>query len=263
MKNYTSEIFGELKESETFTELISLITDNPNDFFHNVSMWRGQGDIKWPIHSGAYRRIFKTNERPVTEKDIIYYEESLLKRARHKGLGYIEGRRLNDIELLARLQHHGAATWFVDFSKNALIALWFCVDSQKNKTGLLLGVRSEYLGGNEGSLEEAKNYRESITKLHDYNHPMIVEPTLVSKRISAQHAVFLYSDVSSDAKGSLKISEENFSNTFIAISPKMKIELRKILIQVFDIRTETIYPDLDGFSAANSSEASTSDMWRW
>ncbi|WP_368914595.1 FRG domain-containing protein [Exiguobacterium acetylicum] len=263
MKNYTSDIFGELKEPETFTELIDLITENPNKIVHNVYMWRGQGDINWPIHSGAYRRLANSKKKIVNEKAIISYEETLLKRARHKGLGFIEGRRLNDIELLARLQHHGAATRFVDFSKNFLIALWFCIDSNKDKTGLLLGVHSRHLGGNEGALEESGNYKESVDSLDKIDHPIVVEPTVVSKRISAQHAVFLYSDVSKNPKGSLKIHSNPSAVMYIAIPPKMKKEFRKILIQFFDIRTETIYPDLDGFSVANSSETSTSDIWRW
>ncbi|WP_083274100.1 FRG domain-containing protein [Exiguobacterium aurantiacum] len=263
MKKYKSAIFGEIIEPETFVELMELVSENPNDFNFNVNFWRGQGDIRWPVHSGAYRRLLNSGNKTVSEKDLVFYETALLKRARHRGLGFLEGRRLNDIELLARLQHHGAATRFVDFSKNVLIALWFCVDSNKDKTGLLLGIHSNFVGGNEGSLEESLNYDDSIKKLPSCSYPFIVEPTIVSQRISAQHAIFLYSDVLSNSKGSFKFPQNLSANIFIAISPQMKKKLRKLLTEVFDIRTETIYPDLDGFSLANNSVTSDSDIWRW
>ncbi|MCR8998507.1 FRG domain-containing protein [Rahnella perminowiae] len=45
------------------------------------------------------------------------YERDLLLNAWHQGYGYENGRKLTDFELLAKLQHHGAATRLIDVSK--------------------------------------------------------------------------------------------------------------------------------------------------
>ena len=48
--------------------------------------------------------------------------------------GYDEknGRKLSHLEMLAELQHYGAATCLMDFSYSAQIALWFaCQQSKK------------------------------------------------------------------------------------------------------------------------------------
>jgi hypothetical protein len=42
---------------------------------------------------------------------------------------------LSNLELLLELQHYGAATGLVDFSRDFLVALWFACDSNKDKDG--------------------------------------------------------------------------------------------------------------------------------
>ncbi|MBN3556049.1 FRG domain-containing protein [Fictibacillus nanhaiensis] len=265
MKYFESEIFGKIREPENFYELMELITIEMNQVGCNVKFWRGQGDIRWPIHSGAYRRLENSGNSEIRESDIKNYEKSLLLRASHRGLDFLEGKKLSDFELLARLQHHGAATRLVDFSKNCLIALWFCITSNPDKTGLLIGIHSSFVGGNEGKIwgEIKKDYSSFIGNITNYNHPFVIEPPVVSPRIAAQHAVFLYSEITSESTGSLKIPTGKDKSLFIAISPKLKKIMRQILIESFDIRTETILPDLDGFAISNSYKVNTSDMWRW
>ena len=56
---------------------------------------------------------------------IDYHRESLIEPARTRGFGSDSGRRLSDLELLAKLQQFGAATGLLDFSWSPLVALWF------------------------------------------------------------------------------------------------------------------------------------------
>jgi len=118
MKSFHSDLFGKIPEPETINELINLFFDKKGAI-DLVRMWRGQADISWPIHSSAYRRIAKNNEN-VTEFSVASYEETLLEQATHKGYRYSNDKRLTDLELLARLQHHGAATKLLDFTRNAV-----------------------------------------------------------------------------------------------------------------------------------------------
>lgn len=263
MDTYSSNLFGEIQQPDSFLELMEFLTELTKLRGINVMVWRGQGDINWPIHSGAYRRLEKSN---VTNQiwDVNFYERSLLKRARHQGYGTHDGLPISDLELLAKLQHHGAATRLVDFSKNFLVGLWFCINSETDRTGLLLGVHTDNIGGMEGSFEENGEYSRIMEDLKTLDYPLLIEPPVVSKRIAAQHALFLFSDVSKDTQGSLALPKEEGSTLFLAISPDLKKECRKILIAHFDIRTETLFPDLDGFAFhANSTNSKSSDLFRW
>jgi FRG domain len=265
MQKYYSDLFGEVVQPDNFIELLTLITRNDLFKKRNVWMWRGQASIKWSIDSGAFRKLARFKDNP-TEQDLLYYEKTLLKQARHKGYDlHTQGTTLSDMELLSRLQHHGAATRLVDFSKNSLIALWFCVGSSayKDETGLLLGIHSNYIGGSVEGILENEDYSSSMAELHTYNYPMFIEVPVVSKRIASQHGVFLYSDIIHDVKGSLKLADKPHGNMFIAITPELKVETRQVLIESFDIRNETLFPDLDGFSMANNTYSNPSEMYRW
>ncbi|HDR6256901.1 FRG domain-containing protein [Bacillus sp. S0628] len=264
MKTVEVNLFGRVVEPENFNELIEIITYELKSSSINVKLWRGQGDISWPIHSGAYRRIFNENLDSVKEEDIMVYEKRLIDQARHKSFEYQDGRMLTDIEILAKLQHHGAATRLVDFSKNALIALWFCSNSCPSKTGLLLGVHSSCVVGFESTTHASKSdYNSFADELSSKEYPMLLDPPIVSPRISAQHGLFLYSKVSDSPMGSLKLPNNENDRIFIAIKPQLKESIKTILMHSFNIRDETIFPDFDGFAAANSTQKSIGDMYRW
>ncbi len=226
-------------------------------------MWRGQSNIDWGIDSSAFRRLLASKRfSSVTDIDLIHYEESLLKQATHKGFRIQDGRILDDLELLARLQHHGAATRLVDFSRSSLVALWFCVTSNQDKTGLLLGLHTDYLGGYE-SVTLWDSYKSIVEDCNNCNHPLTFEPTNVSARIAAQHAQLVFSKISSQKTGSLFISNKKKSNTFIAITPKLKAKTEIILERLFDLRFVTLFPDLDGFGMGNGFGIDSDKMYRW
>jgi hypothetical protein len=251
-----SKFFGDIPQPQTFIELVGLINESDRVF-----MWRGQGDLDWRIDSSAYRRL--VIEKPnATENDLKHYEEGLLKRATHKGLRYHDGRTLHDMELLALLQHHGAATRLLDFSRNALVALWFCCSSEEKSSGLLFGHSTEYLGGYEGEPNHFK-YKEHFEDLDGYMYPQTWEPPVVSNRVAAQHSQFLYSAVGTDDSGSFIISSESDASLAIAISPELKREALVLLQQTFDITIATLFPDLDGFCDANSHKYSKNSVYRW
>lgn len=261
MKQYDSPIFGNVPKPSSFGELLRLIQRPLKGEKRIVRIWRGQGDIAWPLHSSAYRRL-ALDGSPPSEKDMLWYEESLLKRATHRGFRYINGRRLSDFDLLARLQHHGAATRLVDATRNALVGLYFSVVTHPKKVGALIGIHSDFLGGYEGEPQE-NDYQSVVQNLDKYQHPQTWEPPQVSPRVAAQHSQFLYSAVSSDKTGSLSIHRSPGAFLVIAISPRLKRETLTILSEVFDIRYVTLFPDLDGFGFANSYRFGQWDVHRW
>ena len=138
MDYFETDIFGSVALPVSITEVIELAREHSANR-RNVHLWRGQSNIAWPIHSSAYRRLVRTNSN-VNENCMQGYEEYLLKHATHQGYRFEAGRELSDFELLAKLQHHGAATRLIDCSRNILAALWFACASEPDKTGLLFGI---------------------------------------------------------------------------------------------------------------------------
>lgn len=101
------------------------------------SLWRGQQDASWGLHSSLYRRLIakqkvrgahrkhRVEEPYPTEDDMVAAEEAILKLAR------VVWRfdDLSALETFARLQHFGAPTRLIDVSRNPFIAAWFAVES--------------------------------------------------------------------------------------------------------------------------------------
>jgi hypothetical protein len=255
-----TKLFGKVKVAESLGQLIDITEKHAGGRF-NVYMWRGQGDINWPIHSAAYRRL-KLTHYSASERKMRLYELELLKKARHKGYGYEEGRRLADFEVLAKLQHHGAATRLIDFSRNMLVALWFTCQSEKNKIGVLFGIHSESISGQEGEAEE-RSYDEIFVEGMSEKGATTWEPPAVTKRIAAQSAQFMYSIVSDHPMGSLDFNKDPEAYLSIAITPKAKKEFLSLLDGTFDVRQITLFPDIDGFCHANTERNGRWENERW
>lgn len=269
MKLADTELFGTVIVPEDFGEILTLATFEINNE-RNIYMWRGQGDIAWPIHSSAYRRLMKDRDYPLGEHVIRDYERDLLLNAQHQGYHFENGRELNDFELLAKLQHHGAATRMIDVSRNILVALWFACDSMRNKTGLLFGLHYSAINGFEGRPDK-RSYNQVFDRKSDIsadedgfsNIPTLWQSPVVTKRIAAQSAQFLYSRVSNDAIGSLNFRKDENLFRAIAITQEMKTKCLKILENTFDIRRFTLFPDIDGFCFSNSVNFGSHSNERW
>lgn len=260
MKFQTTDLFGEVPSPESVDELFALFHELPPEKTR-VRMWRGQGNIDWPVHSTAYRRL-ALNGATVDERSVISYEKHLLRHATHRGYRTLEGRELSDQELLARLRHHGAATRLVDATRSAITALWFAVADQVHATGVLIGMHCHYLGGYEG-VPESRSYDELVTAAKDRHYPLTWEPMTVSPRIAAQHSQLLFSRLSNAPSGSLELPQNPRSTLIIALTPALKAAARGVLVEVYDIRAVTLFPDLDGFCDANACSVDIGDMHRW
>lgn len=76
-------------------------------------LYRGLANADWGVESSAYRRISNSEAMSsetlpaITFQNYIY---SLLDEASMQGFRERQGRRLSELELLAELQHFGAAT---------------------------------------------------------------------------------------------------------------------------------------------------------
>ena len=114
-------------ENDSSTEIstISKFMEWVNGLKGGLLLYRGLArysylvNASYIVNSSADRRIGKKG-------NLLNYTEDLLRRAKDKHLHQQTGKAdFFDLELLAELQHHGAATCLIDFTKDLLIALWF------------------------------------------------------------------------------------------------------------------------------------------
>jgi hypothetical protein len=93
-----------------------------NDHHFNF-IFRGQSNSDWSINSTATKRLMKAYEKKLNFEIFIEYHESLLKKAKTNSYDYKNNRKLNEMELLAEIQHYGGGTFLTDFTKSFLVAL--------------------------------------------------------------------------------------------------------------------------------------------
>ena len=201
-------------------------------------LFRGVPNDCYKIEASAYRRL-TTNKTPA---QLLKVNQELIKDARGRGHDRKNGQRLSDLELLAELQHFGAATCLIDFSRNALVALWFACQPNSTKeeaNGKVFAVRSDdpirFKTVTPKLIEKDIDY---FFKLDERGkHPLYQwEPKLQNNRIIAQHSVFVFDGVQVDAEAECVIIQSS------------KQEILKSLSQLSDITEASIFPDFDGFA---------------
>ena len=217
--------------------------------------YRGQENAEWGVESGASRRLNLTNiGRPQDDQErfIRYHETELLDPARMDGYGVEEGRPLSDLELLAKLQHHGAATCLIDFTRNFLVAMWFACQSHKEKGKekngkiFILNTSDEknflYLG--EKKLEEGVKSLLTFEETKSFSPPKSSwwhwSPHGLEKRILKQDSLFIFAHP--------KI--ENTLLEEIEIREEYKDKILKELERL-GITERTLFKDLPGFAATH------------
>jgi len=105
-----------------------------------VYAYRGQANADWEVESAAYRRLKKGKSEDdvdaVNQQYFIdYHQKEILEPARMNGYGIKHGQKLSDLELLAELQHNGAATCLIDFTRDFFVAMWFACQPCKDEEG--------------------------------------------------------------------------------------------------------------------------------
>ena len=98
--------------------------------------FRGQENSSWSVESAASRwRNSESNLPPTPEQFARYHQEILIAPAKLRGYHRQGGRMWTDLELLANLQHHRAATGLIDFTRSPLVALWFACHKSPEANG--------------------------------------------------------------------------------------------------------------------------------
>ena len=234
---------------EKYLDKIRAATISPG-----VYAYRGQANSNWPLHSGATRRTINEGgdeiqlDRRFPQMYISYHRDTLLEPARTQGFGIEEGRSISDLQLLAKLQHFGAATGLLDFTWDPLIALWFAcgnapegsVDGKVYVVNTNDTIRFARISNdeNEHKIENVFISSRNSPALY-YWEPMLNGDAM--PRILRQRSVFVI--------GRPLIPEDPRIVADIEILRDDKAAILKDL-QILDVSHSTLFQDVYGFSQA-------------
>lgn len=209
------------------------------------------------IRSGAAVRLYHQFNR--TQYDYVAYLKNLINELKSRYPEKYEG--YSDLELLAELQHKGAATCLVDFSTNFLISLWFATQDYANtekhigyvfcydtNTDAIERNNLVFLNKDKEQLDIEKLIGKTSQTLNFQGKPLcrffLWKPSNINSRIARQDSVFVF--------GIEKFEVEEHPVFVLPIPPHWKEPIQRVLKDFFGITGETLYADAAGVATANT-----------
>lgn len=217
-------------------------------------LFRGVTRDTYKIEASTYRRLQEEERNP---PNLLKINRELIENARRMGHDQKDGQRLFDLDLLAELQHFGAATCLIDFTRDALVALWFaCQQSSKrpakrSANGKVVAVRIDdparfitvdtelieenidyFLAQDQKAFpgQDAKDFYAQDKYLYQW------QPKYQNNRIIAQKSVFVFGGIGIETEAKCVIIESS------------KQEILKSLDKLSGITEASMFPDFDGFA---------------
>ena len=228
-----------------------------NDTTHRLGVgnfaYRGQSKADWPLHSAATRRLRRhrgegiQNSPEFSSLYLDYHKSTLISPARTQGFDLESGREISDLQLLAKLQHLGAATGLLDFSWDPLVALWFaCRNPDQDGTLFVINTNDPIQVGMISSDESEQGVETVFMPNGEFPKIAYWEPKAsgdATARILRQRSVFVIGRPNmpedSDIVGEVKISKGD------------KAELVREL-GLLDVSQRSLFLDAHGFAENNS-----------
>lgn len=173
--------------------------------------------------------------------DILQIERLLLQEFKRSNPLLVDHRPMDDWDYLTLGQHFGLPTRLLDWSNNALTALWFATANQENiiEKHAIIWVL----------MAESEDYDVDIEIVHPFEvtQTKIVRPRIIRQRINNQSGVFTVCS-SKEIKECISLNEtDSFSEKLL----KVKIctdrleEIRNDL-NTLGVNAFSIYPELEG-----------------
>ena len=230
-------------------------------------LYRGLSKHTYPVEATLVRRLEKVYKAAKISKEqfqdlFIAASADIIDSAIIKGYHNKDGYKMADLEIMAELQHYGAATCLIDFTHNPLFALWFACRSNSKKRGKVVAldsgddkimhITSDNIGNAHGTIHKRIKKMLSEIKEDGYNDGKSIriwEPAHQNKRITAQQSVFVFGPANID----------NAIYREIVVDGHAKKSLLEEL-RTYGISAESLFCDFDGFARIlNAHEKSYPD----
>ena len=229
----------EVKTVEEYLNVIKL--------YKEKSIWAGKNE------DFLFRG--QSNDRPLIPKisrlepkgDLLIIEKLLLQEFKRTNPLLIEGyQSYDDWDYLTLGQHYGLPTRLLDWSNNALTALWFATDEISSEVNSVKNSVVWVL------MADADDYNMNIESIHpfDLDETKIFRPRIIKQRINNQSGVF-------SVQPSAEIEQKCELDKVPSFSEKL-LKIRLPVENLHNIRTDlnilgvnafSIFPELEGLCA--------------
>ena len=188
----------------------------------------------YKLSASLHRRMVREG-KPIQPPQFARAAQELVEQARMEGHDREIGEQATDLEILAKLQHYGAATCLIDFTKKPLVALWFaCQPSDSSEHGKIVAINTT--DTSKYSTIEFKDIKKPIKELMDGETLWKWPPKKQNNRIVAQQSVFVF--------GVPEIADDNITSSRV-ISNKQEILAE---LEAQGISAESLFCDFEGFA---------------
>lgn len=260
-RTYTTKNF---KNWSQFLHLINNLTDN--------WVFRGQSNSEWDLKSLLERTDFFRLSENIERSFLIDFQRGAKNFLMEKELPE------NLIEWLALMQHHGAPTRLLDFTKSPYIASYFAFENAdvKDKSIAVWAINTNILKGRvieHINLSHSEEYEKARSRYSDEDFEktrrqftdkdfeylfyrndnsciLPVEPFKMNKRYALQQSIFISPGNSYETfMEQLEFLEDDIEKIIVKIClpTSLKKEVLRDL-QKMNINRASIFPDLDGYS---------------
>ena len=225
--------------------------DFANQFSENW-LFRGQSDAAWDLKSSFERTEFFRKYDGIETSFLIDFQRGAKNFLSEKEIP------ADLIEWLALMQHHGAPTRLLDFTKSVYIASYFAFENanSKNKNVAIWAininiVRDRVIQYLSLSQLTDKDFENTFYR-NDSSCILPVEPFHMNRRYSLQQSVFVSPGNSYESfMEQLQFLDGSIAKAVLKITlpSKLKNEVLRDL-QKMNINRASIFPDIDGYSVA-------------
>lgn len=216
-----------------------------NELHGQMILYRGLADAVWKVESSAYRRM-RLSEEAESESLLAItfsrYVDQLLNEAGLQGFRVRQGKILSDLEMLAELQHYGAATCLIDFTTNSLIALYFACREGSDSPGKVVAMSTDDV--DRFTTIGYEDLNSPVSEFLNQGKLWKWVPSGLDNRTVARQSVFVF--------GEGRIAEDCFEE--IKIPAASKKEIVETLETSFGINEQKLFNDLAGFADINSHD---------
>ena len=245
-----SLVMQHIEDLDQFMKWVDRI--NPNSKPEQY-LFRGLSDEKYKVEASAWRRLPSGHEVNTLEP---FHEinKNLIKEARLQGHDYRNGRELFDLEILAELQHFGAATCLIDFTYSAQVALWFACQQDPKQSDCPNGKVTAVLNDPEiikevtpKIIKEGYDYffnEDNERTVYNISERVLYrwQPRQLNNRITSQHSVFLFG------------GKQVHPNAGCIIVASCKEKILNSLEKYSNITEKVLFPDFEGFARQHSHD---------
>lgn len=211
---------------ESLDQYVKIIDDF--NLFYEFVLFRGQ-----PIKGNLVPSVARTDPK----RNTLKIETKVFEQLRLLGASLIDSKQ-SDLDLMVLAQHFGLKTRLLDWTQNALIALWFACESLSEDDSYVYVLEADDYLVKDAYSENPFSIRKTRAFQPRMNNPRVIAQSgwFTLHRYSEKTRRFVPLERNSEIKSNL---------TEIRISGSSKKQILDSL-EMNGINYRTIYPDLAG-----------------